>query len=52
MDPTISFGELTAVSAKDMQVFDVIGYHTLPEPGGAAGILLATGFAMRRPRPK
>ena len=43
LDPTAARGELMAISALDLQMYDAIGWNTVPEPGTLA--LLAAGLA-------
>lgn len=50
MDPTVSPGELMAISTLDLQAFDVIGYDPVPEP--ATAMLLAAGMAWLAARRK
>jgi hypothetical protein len=43
LDPTAGRGEVLAISAIDLQLYDAIGWDTVPEPGTLA--LLAFGMA-------
>jgi hypothetical protein len=50
LDPTSARGELLAISAIDIQLFDTIGWDTVPEPGTLAllGFGIAGMFGLRR----
>jgi hypothetical protein len=43
LDPTAARGEVMAISATDLELYDAIGWNTVPEPGTFA--LLACGLA-------
>lgn len=45
MDPTAAPGELMAISANDIQAFDVIGYNLASVPEPTTMVLLGTGLA-------
>lgn len=50
MDPTAAKGEVMSISALDKEMFDVIGWNVVPEPGSIAlfGLGLAALFGMRK----
>jgi hypothetical protein len=51
MDPTLSPGEIFAISAADLRAFDLIGYELVPEPSALAmSALCCVIFTLRRNR--
>ncbi|MES2708325.1 MAG: NF038122 family metalloprotease [Verrucomicrobiota bacterium] len=51
MDPTAAPGELLAISAIDLRLFDVLGYTVVPEPaGGLLALAAGAGLLARRRR--
>lgn len=40
MDPTLSYGEISSITATDLRAFDLIGYEIIPEPSCIAAITL------------
>ncbi|MFN0068132.1 MAG: NF038122 family metalloprotease [Limisphaerales bacterium] len=52
MDPTLGAGQVSPITAADLNAFDVIGWNVVPEPGeyAAAFGVAALGFAVWRRR--
>ena len=50
MDPTAAYGELMTISSTDVEMFDVVGWTPVPEPTGAAVLLLGGMAACTRRR--